>query len=327
MTRCLQLARQGLGKARPNPSVGCVIVHQGKIIGEGFTSPYGGPHAEVNAIESVEQKDQLPHSDLYVTLEPCNHYGKTPPCTELIKASGIKTVYVGCTDPNPNVNGSGAETLQADGIEVVVGVLKELCEQHHKRFLCYHQKNRPYIILKWAQTKNGFIAPADKSRNEPVWISNRWSRQLVHKWRTEEQAILVGANTVLVDNPKLTARDWSGLNPIRIVMERSNSISKEYDIFNDESETMVLEPDEFEGGNSWPQQLGSKLYDKKVTSLIVEGGAKTLNAFIRSGLWDEARVFIGDVEFNSGIQAPDIHGSLQSTENIGTDTLNTYRND
>ena len=199
--------------------VGCVVVHDGKIIGEGYTSPYGGPHAEVNAINSVKDKKLLSKATLYVTLEPCSHYGKTPPCADLIAAHKIPQVVIGLKDPHSKVAGKGIEKLEQSGCEVTVGILEEACRWHLKRFLSFHERNRPYIILKWAESKDGFIAPEANKRNsepEPFWITNTYSQQLVHKWRSEEQAILVGTNTVLEDNPKLTSRNWTGKNPIRV---------------------------------------------------------------------------------------------------------------
>ena len=195
--RCLEIAKKGIGSTRPNPSVGAVIVVGDKIIGEGFTSPYGGNHAEVNAIESVVDKELLKEATIYVTLEPCSHFGKTPPCSDLIIRSGIKKIVIGCVDSNSLVSGKGIERLKESGAEVIVGVLEEECKKHHKRFFTFHNKKRPYIILKWAETLDGFIAPKERNKQAPVWITNEISRQLVHQWRSQEHGILVGTNTIL----------------------------------------------------------------------------------------------------------------------------------
>ena len=220
INRCIEIAKNGLGTSRPNPMVGCVIVLNDVIIGEGFTSAYGGNHAEVNAIASINDKSLLKNTILYVTLEPCSHFGKTPPCSDLIIKHEIPKVVIGTKDINRKVSGKGIEKLINSGCDVTIGVLEEKCKEHHKRFFTFHNKKRPYIILKWAQTLDGFIAPKIKNKKKPVWISNAQSRQLNHKWRTQEQAILVGINTVLEDNPSLTARDWKGQNPIRIILEK-----------------------------------------------------------------------------------------------------------
>ena len=204
--------------------VGCVIVFENTIIGEGYTSPYGGAHAEVNAIQSVADSRVLEKSTLYVTLEPCAHYGKTPPCSDLIIANKIPRVVIGCLDEHEKVCGQGISKLKAAGCDVIVGVLEKECKNHHKRFFTYHSKKRPYIILKWAESKDGYIAPLTKSEIKPVWISNLRSRQLTHQWRAEEQAIMVGANTVTQDNPRLTTREVEGTNPIRIVVDIKTKI-------------------------------------------------------------------------------------------------------
>ncbi|MGK0422355.1 MAG: diaminohydroxyphosphoribosylaminopyrimidine deaminase, partial [Polaribacter sp.] len=219
--RCLQIAKNGFGTTRPNPSVGAVIVHQNKIIGEGFTSPFGSNHAEVNAIKAVKNKKLLKEATIYVTLEPCSHFGKTPPCADLIVKHQLKQVVIGCLDTNSLVAGKGVERLKNANIEVIVGVLEDECRIHHKRFFTVQEKKRPYIILKWAETKDGFVAPFSKNENKPVFISNTYSQQLVHKLRSKEHAILVGTNTVLADNPKLNVRSWFGKSPVRIVLDRT----------------------------------------------------------------------------------------------------------
>lgn len=318
--RCLQIAKNGIGTTRPNPSVGSVLVVDDKIIGEGFTSPYGGSHAEVNAIVSVEDKSLLSKATLYVTLEPCSHFGKTPPCSDLIIASGIKNVVIGCVDDNSLVAGKGIEKLKNAGCNVLVGVLEVECKEHHKRFFTFHNKKRPYIILKWAETQDGFIAPKTRNKKAPVWITNTYSRQLVHQWRAEEHGILVGAKTVLEDNPTLTVRDVEGNNPVRIVLDNRNSLSKEFNIFNDEAETILINETE-------PKEILDQLFLKNIQSVIIEGGAKTLQGFIDAGLWDEARVFVGNVSFKEGVKAPIFDKSPNKVENLQGDTINYYKND
>ena len=318
--RCLELAKLGLGTTRPNPSVGAVIVYKNSIIGEGFTSAYGGNHAEVNAINSVENKELLSKSTLYVTLEPCSHFGKTPPCSDLIIKSKISRVVIGCVDSNTIVGGKGIEKLKSSGIHVKVGVLENECKKHHKRFFTFHNNKRPYVILKWAETKDGFVAPMTKKENKPVWITNKKSRQLVHQWRTEEHAILVGGNTVLKDNPILTARDMKGNNPIRIVLDKYNSLSKSFQVFNDDAQTIVI-------NNSSPSIILDKLHKNNIQSIIVEGGTKTLQSFIDTNLWDEARVFIGDLNFENGVHAPKLKKAPTQKIEIMNDSLKIYRND
>ena len=239
ISRCIELGKLGIGNTYPNPSVGSCLVVDDKIIGEGYTSIAGGNHAEVNAINSVENKSLIKDSTIYVTLEPCCHHGKTPPCVDKIVANGIKKVVIGIKDPNPLVCGKGIEKLKENGVEVISGVLKNECIEHHKRFLSYIINKRPYIILKWAETADGFIAPKEKNINEPYWISNIKSRQLVHKWRSEEQAILVGAKTIREDDPRLTTRDWEGKNCDIYILSK-NSFQKDYKIFNQESKVTTL---------------------------------------------------------------------------------------
>ena len=325
--RCLQIAKNGLGTTRPNPMVGCVILHNNKIISEGFTSAYGGNHAEVNAINSVKDKSLLKEATLYVTLEPCSHYGKTPPCSDLIVAYKIPNVVIGCLDDNEKVAGKGVEKLKNSGCNVVVGVLEDQCKQHHKRFFTFHNKKRPYIILKWAETLDGFIAPKTKDELKPVWITNPISRQLVHKWRAEEQAILVGTNTVLQDNPTLTVRDWTGENPTRIVLDEKNILSRDLNVFNNESETIIITEKEIDFSNQVASQICNLLHQNNINSVIIEGGAKTLQTFIDANLWDEARVFIGNLEFKEGVNAPKLSGKLISEQMIDNDTLKFYLND
>ena len=326
--RCIEIAKNGLGTARPNPMVGSVIVHEDSIIGEGYTSKYGGNHAEVNAIHSVQDKSLLKQATLYVTLEPCSHYGKTPPCSDLIIAHKIPKVVIGCVDDNKKVAGKGLERLINAGCQLIVGVLEEACKEHHKRFFTFHNKKRPYVILKWAETKDGFIAPASKDTLKPVWITNEYSRQLVHKWRAEEQAILVGTNTVLNDNPSLTVRDWTGENPIRIVIDKKNDLTTEYNVVNNEAKTKIINNtliNKLEGNTA--EQILNLLMEKEITSVIIEGGSKTLQTFIDANLWDEARVFEGDIYFKQGIKAPVFSGKLILERFIKEDVLKKYIND
>lgn len=325
--RCLQIAKNGLGSTRPNPMVGCVIVYNNNIIGEGYTSPYGGNHAEVNAINSVSNKALLKEATLYVTLEPCSHFGKTPPCSDLIIKHQISNVVIGSDDDNEKVAGKGIEKLKAAGCNVTVGVLEHACKRHHKRFFTFHNKKRPYIILKWAETKDGFIAPESKNEQKPVWITNSISRQLVHKWRAEEQAILVGTNTVIEDNPSLSTRDWIGENPIRIVIDKDEKLSKSHTVFNADAESILISKDNIDFSKNIAIQICDLLFEKNINSVIIEGGAKTLQTFIDKTLWDEARVFTGQTEFKKGVKAPIFQGKLISEENILTDTLKIYKHD
>ncbi|MGB0880341.1 MAG: bifunctional diaminohydroxyphosphoribosylaminopyrimidine deaminase/5-amino-6-(5-phosphoribosylamino)uracil reductase RibD [Polaribacter sp.] len=376
--RCLQLAKNGVGTTRPNPSVGAVIVYKNKIIGEGFTSPYGGNHAEVNAIHSVKNKKVLKDTTLYVTLEPCSHFGKTPPCADLIIKHQIKNVVIGCVDANPLVGGKGIERLKNAGCNVIVGILEDECLAHHKRFFTLQNKKRPYIILKWAETRNGIIAPfrhyedevlteeknkdevISKSKNrlpqhkktlrndaQPIWISNQYSQQLVHKWRSKEHAILVGTNTVIADNPKLNVRSWSGKNPIRIVLDKSLRIPNEVAVFGGSGKTIVIKDrriknkelrqnivfesiDFFPSGKlekSLGKQICDVLHKHKIQSVLIEGGTQTLQTFIDEDLWDEARIFIGDKEFGNGVKSPILKGKIKLERNIKNDVLKIVTND
>ena len=325
--RCIEIAKNGLGTTAPNPMVGCVIVHDNKIIGEGFTSPYGEKHAEVNAIESVKDPSLLNKSTLYVTLEPCSHVGKTPPCSNLIIENKIPQVVIGTIDTHSKVAGKGIEKLKDSGCKVQVGVLEEECKKHHKRFFTFHNKKRPYIILKWAETQDGFIAPKTKHEQKPVWITNEISRQLVHKWRSEEQAILVGTNTVIEDNPSLTVRDWTGKNPIRVVLDKKNILSKKYHIFNKDAETIVISENDIDFSNNVALQICDLLHKNNIQSIIIEGGRNTLQTFINEKLWDEARVFIGKTTFKDGVKAPVFKGKQIQDSLILEDSLKIYINE
>ena len=342
MNRALQLAHLGLGKSRPNPSVGAVIVYNDKIIGEGYTSPYGGPHAEVNAIHSVTDKGLLKHSTIYVTLEPCCHYGKTPPCADLILKYEIPRVVIGCVDTNHKVSGGGIKRLKDGGCKVVIGVLETRCKRQLQRFFCFHEKKRPYIILKWAETQNGLISPKTKETNRPVWITDTFSRQLVHKWRAEEQAILVGTKTVTADNPFLNLRDWSGQDPLKIVIDKNLSLNLSSNIFKSKTKCIRFHSNQIASTNKsntvideaiyWDtpefvaQQICSKLHQHNITSVIIEGGQKTLQSFIDANLWDEARVFKSQVHFKNGIKAPLITKKHQSKKRLKDDDLLIYFN-
>lgn len=307
--------------------VGAIIVCDDKVIGEGFTSPYGQSHAEVNAINAVKNKALLKKSTLYVTLEPCSHHGKTPPCSDLIISHNIPKVVIGCIDDNPQVVGKGIAKLKASGCEVIVGVLENECKIHHKRFFTFHNKKRPYIILKWAETKDGFIAPKTKDKQKPIWITNRYSRQLVHKWRSEEQVILVGTNTVIEDNPSLTVRDWTGDNPTRIVIDKSLKLNSELKLFDNAAKTISISNKEIDFKKNISKQICDLLFKENINSIIIEGGSKTLQTFINEGLWDEARVFVGLTEFKEGVKAPQFKGKLASEQSILDDSLKVYLND
>jgi len=334
--RCLEIGVNGLGSTRPNPMVGSVIVYNNKIIGEGYTSEYGGNHAEVNAINSVKDKMLLKQATIYVTLEPCAHYGKTPPCSDLIIKHQIPNVVIGCVDDFEKVAGLGIKRLKAAGCNVIVGVLEKECRAHHKRFFTFHNKKRPYIILKWAETSDGFIAPISKGEQKPVWITNTYSRQLVHKWRAEEQAILVGTQTVVADNPSLTTRDFYGNNPIRIVLDKTERLPDNLAIFNDAAQTIRItekninknsETIDWNSKTDIAKQISTIFYNNNINSVIIEGGAQTLQTFIDENLWDEARVFTGQTTFKTGVKAPNISRQLVNKEYILTDLLKIYKND
>ena len=325
--RCIQIAKNGLGSTRPNPMVGSVIVHNNKIIGEGFTSAYGGNHAEVNAINSVKDKSLLGEATIYVTLEPCSHYGKTPPCSDLIIEHNIPNIVIGTIDTHGKVAGKGIEKLMKANRNVTVGVLEDECKAHHKRFFTFHNKKRPYIILKWAETADGFIAPKTKNETKPVWITNPISRQLVHKWRAEEQAILVGTNTVLQDNPSLTVRDWTGQNPARIVIDKTEKLSKDLNIFNNKAETIIISEKNTDFSKDLASQICETLYKSDINSVIIEGGSQTLQTFIDENLWDEARIFTGTAQFKEGVKAPVFSGRLICEKHIIDDVLKIYTND
>ena len=322
MARALELAASGAGNVAPNPMVGCVIVHKGKIIGEGYHREYGKAHAEVNAINSVLNKELLPESTIYVTLEPCSHFGKTPPCADLIIRERIPEVVIGVVDPFEKVAGSGINKLREAGCRVITGVMEEECTELNKRFFTFHEKKRPYVILKWAQTLDGFI-DIDRTvefLGQPTWITNDISRILVHKIRSEEDAILVGTNTVQKDNPSLTVRVWSGRNPLRVVLDRTLRLPADAEIFNQKVPTLVYTALDKESSPGLEykkisfeinpiEQILVDLHSRNIQSLIVEGGAEVLNSFISENLWDEAHLFIGPKLFYKGVPAPKLTGN------------------
>ena len=302
--RCIELAKNGLGTTYPNPLVGSVIVYKDEIIGEGWHKKAGESHAEVIAINSVKDKSLLFKATIYVSLEPCSHFGKTPPCCDLILANNIPNVVIGTMDPFAKVAGNGIKKLVEAGKNVTVGILEDECKQLNKRFFTFHNKKRPYVILKWAESLDGFIAPLIKEKKEPVWITNEYSRQLVHKWRSEEQAILVGTNTVIDDNPSLTTRDWAGNSPIRIVLDQNNRISKENHIFDNQAKTILLSGTEIDYSKKIGVQIADYLFNNNIQSVIIEGGRQTLQTFIDENIWDEARIFKGKKPLIKGIKAP-----------------------
>ncbi|MCQ2337265.1 MAG: bifunctional diaminohydroxyphosphoribosylaminopyrimidine deaminase/5-amino-6-(5-phosphoribosylamino)uracil reductase RibD [Paludibacteraceae bacterium] len=319
MKRCLALAAKGIGKVAPNPMVGCVIVYNNNIIGEGYHRCYGGPHAEVNALDSVKDKSLLKDSTLYVNLEPCSHYGKTPPCAERIIKEGIRKVVVCNLDPNPDVNGKGLQMLRDAGIEVITGILEKDGLELNRCFFTFHTKHRPYIILKWAQTKDGFI---DDFNNKPLEISNNLTKALVHKMRAENMGIMVGTRTALKDNPHLNTRRWYGKNCTRVIIDKRGEVPSDNKVFDSSAPTVVIDRE------MTPNEIGSLLYSKGIQSLIVEGGNNTLERFITSGLYDEVHLEINETECGDGVKAPNITLPDDSIEAAlyGSQTLISWRN-
>ena len=339
MSRCIELAKNGLGSTYPNPLVGAIIVYNNAIIGEGWHHKAGQPHAEVNAINSVEDASVLKEATMYVSLEPCSHFGKTPPCADLLIEKGFKKVVIGSTDPNPKVSGKGIKKLIESGCDVVVGILSNACDELNKRFFTFHTKNRPYIILKWAQTLDGFIAPRPehRSKKEPVWITTQETRQWVHKTRSEEQAILVGTKTVLEDNPSLTTRDWHGASPIRVIIDRELKVPESASVLDGKVKTIIITEIEKKSTDSiiyevidfsmkTSQQICAILHKYNLQSVIVEGGANTLQYFINDNLWDEAHVYIGSTTFDDGILAPKLKGFENKVIQMNNDVLKIYKN-
>ncbi len=333
------MAKNGLGTTYPNPLVGCVIVYENKIIGEGWHKKSGEAHAEVIAIESVQNKKLLSSSTLYVSLEPCSHFGKTPPCADLILKYKIPNVVIGTIDPNSKVAGKGIQKLKDSGVNVTFGILEKECNELNKRFFTFHRKSRPFIILKWAESSDGFISPKNRSEEKPVWISNEYSRQLVHKWRSEEQAILVGTQTIIDDNPSLTVRDWTGENPIRVIIDKENNVDSSKNVFDNQAKTIVFSSKEVNSNSETIQNIKidfdinstqtivEKLYENNIQSIIIEGGSKTIQSFIDANIWDEARVFNGEIKLHDGTKAPEFKKAIYSKSYLKKDTLLTYRND
>ncbi len=336
IARCLQLANAGAGYVAPNPMVGAVLVYENKIIGEGYHQKYGQAHAEVNCINDVAEENRalINQSTLYVSLEPCSHFGKTPPCTNLIIEKKIPKVIIGCKDIFKEVSGRGIQKLKDAGIEVITGVLENECVELNKRFFTFHEKFRPYIILKWAQSMNGKIGATGKER---VLISNDYSSRLVHKWRSEEAAILIGTNTALKDDPSLTARLWHGKNPLRIIIDKELRLLSTLKVFNGETKTMVynllknsneetlvhikLEKENFIDG------LIQSLFEMNIQSILVEGGSKTIQSFIDNDLWDEARVITNEeLIIENGLNSPEIKNFvLEKQERYLNDVISYFK--
>ncbi|TDO20630.1 bifunctional diaminohydroxyphosphoribosylaminopyrimidine deaminase/5-amino-6-(5-phosphoribosylamino)uracil reductase RibD [Pedobacter duraquae] len=341
MRRCLELAEMGMGNVSPNPMVGCVIVADGRIIGEGFHRKIGEAHAEVNAVKAVidqygdQAEDLFKRATVYVSLEPCAHFGKTPPCADLLIRHRVKKVVIGNKDPFSEVDGKGIEKLKNAGISVVQGVLEDSCTLLNRRFFTRVQQQRPYFILKWAQTANGFFAPLKRNKE---WISSGMAKKLTHKWRTEEDAILVGKGTVLADNPQLNTREWTGKNPVRLVIDKNLDIPVSAAIFNSDAKTVIFNEIKTEVIDNihyiqmedmqfyLPQKIAYQLYLMDIQSVIIEGGAFMLSLFINAGLWDEARVFHSSHSWMTGIPAPEIHGFIEEVMNVDADRLLIYKN-
>lgn len=343
--RCLDLAVLGMGAVSPNPIVGALLVHQGKVIAENYHRQYGGPHAEALVVQQVlaqhgevRASEIFMDSTLYVSLEPCSHQGKTPPCADLIVRHRIPRVVVAMNDPSEKVNGQGIAKLRDANIHVTTGVLESEAQWVSRRFITQIQRHRPYIILKWAQTADGLMAPLEQQQR---WITGPEARQLVHRWRSEEDAVLVGCGTALADNPRLDVREWKGRNPKRILIDRDLVVAPSAFLFNDAAETIVFNADKSDvAGNIrhvalenfdlyLPEQISYQLYLMDVQSLIVEGGMATLDRFIRAGLWDEARIFTSPTEWKEGRAAPRIDGpdsTLLYTSPVGRDELKVFKN-
>lgn len=326
--RCIELAKKALGKTYPNPMVGSVIVHNGEIIGEGYHQKAGEPHAEINAINTVKNKDLIPESTIYVSLEPCAHYGKTPPCALKIVELGFKKVVIGAMDSHDKVNGKGKKIIQDAGIEVVSGILEKECLDLNKRFFTYHQKKRPYIILKWAESADRFM---DKDF-KPTQISNSLTKQFVHQLRSDEHAILIGTMTAMRDNPSLTTREIIGRNPIRILIDIDLKVAEHYNIFNNEAETLVFNSiKNDEDGNvkfiktsreNFIENLLTKLHERQIQSVIVEGGGLVLQQFIDVGLWDEAVVIKNsNLVLENGTKAPKFENKASKIQDFRDNSI------
>ena len=335
MRRCIDLARLGTGDVEPNPLVGAVIVYEDRIIGEGYHQKYGEAHAEVNAVNSVKDKDLLPESTIYVNLEPCAHFGKTPPCVDLILEKKIKRVVIGCRDSFVEVDGKGIRTLQNHGVEVLVGVLENECIRLNRRFFTFHEKKRPYVILKWAQTRDGYIDRVRKTEGDPGvrWISCPETQSLVHQWRSREQGILVGRKTIENDNPSLTVRQVLGKNPLRIIIDSQLQLSRESTVFKDGQKTLIfnrIRHEETENIRYYKlesidtQHILKALYELNIQSVFVEGGSRTLQYFLVNHAWDEARIIVGENDFHDGVKAPVMQGVPKSCMTFSNDRIYYY---
>jgi len=340
MRRCLELASKAEGLTYPNPMVGSVIVHDGKIVGEGYHLKAGEPHAEVNAINAVSDKAKLKSSTLYVNLEPCSHFGNTPPCADFIISNLIPRVIIGTVDTNEKVSGQGLIRLRDAGCEVITGVVEDECRRLNRRFFTFHEKKRPYITLKWAQSADGYldISRSEDHKIEPTWITGKPERVLVHKWRASEQAILAGAGTVRADNPRLNVREWKGTQPLRIILSSSGSLNKESIVNETDGQVIVFTHNmdanigkavKVKLNDNVPSalQIAGYLFSAGIQSLLIEGGAKVLNHFISNGFWDEARVFTGGDFFKGGVKAPLINGTLLSRTIFSGSSLEIYLKD
>ncbi len=341
MKRCIDLAKNGFGQTYPNPMVGCVIVHQDNIIAEGWHHRAGEPHAEVNAIQKIQDESLIKNSTIYVSLEPCSHFGRTPPCADLIVEKGFKNVVIGMTDPFAKVKGRGIKKLIDHGCKVRLGVCEDDCFELNKRFITFHEKQRPYIILKWAESQDGFLSPFEyeKSANhDPVWLTNAYSKQLVHQWRAEEQAILVGTHTALMDNPSLTTRLWIGMHPLRVLIYRHLKVPETANLFSRDAKTVIftekspttqapshIEFCEMDFSQNIIPQILNTLHKRQIQSLIVEGGRHTLQGFIDGNFWDEARVFKSKTLLSQGTKAPDFKAEAFKTQDIVSDKLEYYK--
>ena len=333
MRRALELAELGRGSVSPNPMVGCVIVHNDVIIGEGWHRQYGEAHAEVNAVKSVVDQSLLSESTVYVTLEPCSHHGKTPPCADMLVAKGVKKVVIGAVDTNPLVGGRGIERLRKAGIEVDTGILAPQVRAQNVSFFTSIEKQRPYVILKWARTADGFVA---RENYDSKWISNEQSRSLVHQWRAEENAILVGKNTAKYDDPTLNVRSWSGKDPLRLVIDLNLELDQNLKLFDRSIPTVVYNSLRSEEQDNLIfakvdsliliEEILTDLHQRKIQSVIIEGGSAILKSFIDSGYWDEARIFTSQTEFGLGIVAPSVSGTSVSKEEISEDVLEVIKN-
>lgn len=336
MQRCLDLAKKGAGSVAPNPMVGALLVYNDKIIGEGYHQKYGEAHAEVNCIAAVKEEDRklIAQSTMYVSLEPCAHFGKTPPCADLIISYKIPKVMIGCRDPFPEVDGKGIEKMKAAGVEVEFGILEIECKELNKRFFTFHTKKRPYVILKWAETADNKISSENEER---LLISNEYSNRLVHQWRSEEAAILIGTKTAIQDNPELTTRIWNGNSPVRLVLDMNLRLPITLKVFNKEVKTIIFNAIKHEEQENLVyykikkdeniiHQLMNALYELKIQSVMVEGGAKLLQSFIDEGIWDEARVIKNEkLIINNGLSSPVLTNAfIISEEKILSDKIEVY---